>query len=323
MATSRVPVLGVSLLTLSLVVAVWAFWPEQADPLAQDGAGAPAEAQQARSLDGTTADGDLRVLSGGKSLGELGSTLPYAQLKRLFDYHLSTVGELSIEAITRQINTELTKSMAPGQLHGAQALLTRYLDYKRALVTVEEQAGLNGNGMQAIRARFTALQALRAKLFNAAEEQGMFGFEDAYDRDALTRLEIDQNPALTADQKRQQLAVLDAALPATLRADREAPRQVIRLDEKAQAMRSAGASEQAIFQMRALELGDGAAQRLAEVDQEELVWKSRIAAYLSARANALQNQAGKPESERQAAISALQQAQFTPQEQARLAAYEP
>lgn len=314
---------GASLLAVALVVAVWAFWPDAGTQAQTEAPGGADATTPARSLQGTIPDGNLAVLPGGQTLGDTGGTLAYAGLKRLFDYYLSAVGEQSIETITRQIHAELDKSVPPAQVQAAKALLTKYLNYKHALVDLEKKSELNGSGVQAIRKRFAAMQALRATMFTSAEEQGMFGFEDAYDRDALARLEIDQNPALTPAQKRDQLAVLDAALPAALRADREAPRQVIRLEEKAQAMRNAGASEQAIFQMRARELDAGAATRLAEVDREEQVWKSRITAYLSERAKIVQTLADKPEAERQAAIGALQQAQFTQEERARLAAYEP
>ena len=150
----------------------------------------------------------------------------------------------------------------------------------------------------------------------------MFGFEDAYDRDALARLEISQNTALSAVQKREQLAVVDASMSAALRADREAPRVVIKVEDMARQMRANGASDDEVYRMRAKELDPQAASRLAEVDQDELAWKNRIAAYLSERSKVLKAQADMPDSERQAALNQLQQAQFSEQERRRLPAYE-
>ena len=76
------------------------------------------------------------------------------------------------------------------------------------MVDLEKDPKLEGTGVAAIRQRFIALQDLRARIFSVEEEQGMFGFEDANDMDALARLEIHQNTALSASQKRDQIAVL-------------------------------------------------------------------------------------------------------------------
>jgi lipase chaperone LimK len=272
-------------------------------------------------MQGTVPDGDLGAaqLNPGANSG---GTLPYAELKRLFDYYLSAVGEEGIPAITQQINRALEQSVLPGQLKAAQLLFARYLEFKTALVELEKNPALGGNALQAIRQRFIAMQDLRARIFSAAEDQGMFGFEDAYDRDALARLEISQNTALSAAQKREQLAAVDASMSAALRDDREAPRVVIKVEDMARQMRANGASDDEVYRMRAKELYPQAASRLAEVDQDELAWKNRIAAYLSERSKVLKAQADMPDSERQAALNQLQQAQFTEQERRRLPAYE-
>lgn len=313
----------VALVLLGLGGAIW-WWPGE---VPESAAGADPTATQAsafvRSMQGTVPDGDLRLLPGGQALGQAGGTLPYGELKRLFDYYLSAMGEQSLEAIVQHIQRALEQRLAPAQADAAKHLLGRYLDYKRALVDVEQNPTQSGNGLAAIRQRLAAVQALRARLFSAAEEQAMFGLDDAYDRDALARLEISQNPALNAAQKREQLAVLDAAMPAALRAEYEAPRVVIQVEQRAQEMRAQGASDADIFQMRAKALDAEAATRLAAVDRDEQAWKNRITQYLAERSTLLQAQADASESERAAALAALQQAQFNPDERRRLAAYEP
>jgi lipase chaperone LimK len=313
---------GVGLLGVAMGLAAWLVWPDAVPDTTPSAAAAGSPPSFVRSMAGTVPDGDLRAAQQGNLPASAGGPLTYAELKRLFDYYLSAVGEQDIAAITQEIHRTLVQSVAPAQLPSAKALLSRYLEFKRALVELEKNPALGGNAVQAIRQRFIAMQDLRARMFSAVEEQGMFGFEDAYDRDALARLEISQNTALSAAQKREQLATVDASMSAALRADREAPRVVIKVEDMARQMRANGASDDEVYRMRAKELDPQAASRLAEVDQDELAWKNRIAAYLSERSKVLKAQADMPDSERQAALNQLQQAQFSEQERRRLPAYE-
>jgi lipase chaperone LimK len=302
---------GASLLGVLLGGAAWLGWPGEAAPVAPGAVGAAAPGFFVPSMEGTERDG---------SLGQSGGTLPYAELRRMFDYYLSAVGEKSIAEITLEIQRVIDKEIPATKAAAAKRLLTQYLDYKRALVELEKDPKLAGAGLQAIRQRFTRMQDARARFFSAEEEHGLFAFEDAYDRDALARLEVDQNPALSASQKREQLAAMDAAMSPALRADRDAPRMVLKLEEKAQAMRAAGASDDDIYRMRAKALDPQAASRLAEVDREEKAWKERIALYLNERSKLLTS--NKPEADKQLALAQLQQAQFTEEERLRLPAYE-
>lgn len=313
---------GLGLLTLALLYAGLGWWQGGAVTEApSDRAASPAAATFAPSMQGTVPDGDRRALYG-QMPGQNSAALAYGELRRMFDYYLSAVGEQSIDSITQEIHRAIEQNMPGSQVLGAKRLLGRYLEFKRALVDLEKNPQLEGTGVAAIRQRFNAMQDVRARIFSVEEEQGLFGLEDANDRDSLARLEIHQNTALSASEKRDQLAVLDAALPAALRADREAPRVVIQVEQTAQTMRANGASDDDIYRMRAKALDPQAAVRLAEVDREEKAWKDRIAVYLGERSKLLKAQSDAPESERQTALAQLQQSQFSEEERRRLAAYE-
>ncbi|MBL8511904.1 MAG: lipase secretion chaperone [Betaproteobacteria bacterium] len=322
---------SLGLVGLVSVLAGWLFWPAgkpdaTSPPLPNTsaantptGAEVRASGPFVRSMVGTTPDGDLRAIAGRL---DATASLPYAELKRLFDYYLSAVGEQSIEAITQQIHSVLEQTIPATHIGAAKRLLAQYLEFKRALVMLEKNFTPVGPGAEAMRQRFTAMQALRARYFSPEETRGMFGFEDAYDLDALARLEISQNPALNAAQKKDQLALLDAALPAELREAHDAPRAVMKLEEMVQTLRTKGASDEEIYRVRAKEFGADAAARLAELDRDEQNWKNRITHYLSERRQLLKQQATASEADRQAALSQLQQTLFTPDERRRLAAYE-
>lgn len=312
------------LLGLALVGgAGWWGWPDAAATKVSPGTAPSGEgAAFVHSMQDTVPDGDLRTAPGARP-ALASDPLPYAELKRLFDYYLSAVGEQSIDAITLAIAHDLERRLSPPQVPAAKRLLALYLQFKLGLVELEKKPELAGGDVKAIRRRLLAMQDLRSQFFSAEETQVMFGFEDDYDLDAVARLEVSQNPGLSAAQKKEQLAALDASQSAVLRAEREAPRVVLKIEQMAQTLRAQGASEDDIYRMRSRELNPEAATRLAEVDREEIVWKSRIANYLSERSKLLKAQADAPPTQRELAITQLQQSQFSPDERRRLAAYEP
>ena len=324
MVLSRSQKTGLGLMGLALLAAgLLFFWPTaepDAPPAAVVGPVSPSS-PFVPSMRDTLPDGQLQTLPAASAPDALGQ-LAYGELKRLFDYYLSAVGEQSIETITLQIRNEIERKLPPAQAQKANRLLGLYIEFKRELVRLESQPQLVGNGLQAIRGRFLAMQDVRARYFSAEETQGMFGFEDAYDMDAIARLEVSQNPALSAEQKKQQLAALDAVLPELLRKEREATNMVVRLEQQAQSLRAKGGSEDDVYRMRAKELDPEAAARLAEVDREEAAWKGRIARYLEERNKLLQSQANASESEREASLVQLQQSTFSEAERPRLKAYE-
>lgn len=275
-----------------------------------------------RSHEGTVPDGDLRLWGNGKSLSELGGDLPYAELHRMVDYFLSAWGEQDLGAIVVQVERELEAQLPAAQQAAAKALLRHYLSYKEALVALDQQPAAQGQGVDAIRQRFEGMLALRARFFSPREDAALFGFDDAYDRDAIARLDVHQNPSLSAAQKRERLAVLDAAMPAAVKAEREAPQQIINLENQVAALRAQGATDEQVFALRAKALNPDAAQRLAAVDRDERAWQTRIADYLRERQQLLQSSAKHSASERDAALAQLQQSRFSPAEIPRLAAYE-
>ena len=162
--------------------------------------------------------------------------------------------------------------------------------------------------------------ALRASYFSEPESQALFGPQDAEASAALARMAIEQDPALDAQQRRERLAALDARLPASARAEREAPLAVVHLEEAAQQVRAQGGTEDDVYRMRAAATSPEAANRLADLDRDEAAWKARIATYQAQRGAALA--APGSDADRQAAMSALRNRLFTPEEQRRLAAYE-
>lgn len=259
-----------------------------------------------RSLEGTRPDGDVQTAAEDDAL------VVDASLVQLFDYYLAAIGEKPLDVIRQQIEKDLDQRLKPDAAARAKYLLGRYIGYKAALIEVEKNPQATGSSLSAIRARMESMHQVRAQFFSEQESKGLFGLDDERDADAVARLEIRQDKSLSEAKKKENLAVLDAALSPQLREAREVPLQIVRLQEKAEQMRSEGASDDDIYRMRATALSPEAAARMAEVDRDEAQWKMRIASYLSARATL--NDA--------AAIADLRNRMFDAREQLRLAAYE-
>lgn len=213
-----------------------------------------------RSMDGTQPDGDLR--SDGDAL------VVDSGLRLLFEYFMAAVGEASLDQIRAEIEREIDRRLKPGPAAEAKRLLGCYFDYKRALVDVEKRIQAQGNSLEDMRARVEAMRQTRARFFSPKEVRGLFGDEDAFNADALARLEILQDQTLSDAQKQQKLAALEAALVPEVREAKEAPLQILKLEAAVSKMREQGASDDEVYRIRAATLSPEAADRLAQLDRE-------------------------------------------------------
>ncbi|MBM7060329.1 hypothetical protein JQX08_06390 [Pseudomonas sp. UL073] len=214
----------------------------------------------APSLDGTQPDGDVR--SDGETLVVDGS------LRLMFEYFLTAVGEKNPDEIRAAIERELDQRLRPAPAAEAKRLLGRYFAYKRALVAAEQQLQGHGDSLDDMRARMEAMRQTRARFFSPREAQALFGDEDAYNADALARLEVLHDKTLSAAQQKDKLAKLDAALSPEMREAKEAPLHILKLEAAVSKMRERGASDDEVYRMRAAALNPGAAERLAKLDLE-------------------------------------------------------
>ena len=274
----------------------------------------PAEPRPAEpsSLAGTTPDGAATAAADQ-------SLVLAPALIRLFDYYLTTVGERPLAAIRAEVAHDLDGRLGPLAARQAKDVFDRYLRFKTALKD-QRPSRPTGSSVDMLRDGLRRMQALRATYFSDAESRALFGPQDAEATAALARMAIEQDASLTDAQRRERLAALDARLPASLRADREAPLLVTRLDEAAQKIRASGGSEDDVYRMRAAATSPEAANRLADLDRDEAAWKARIGAYQSQRAGVLATPGS--EADRAAALGELRNRLFTAEEQRRLAAYE-
>lgn len=265
-------------------------------------------AQEPTSLRGTQVDGELLV-------DARGNLVLTSQVRHLFDYFLSLIGEESSQQARQRIRDHLTAQLDEPARGQALELLETYLDYQYQLVDLEARFPV-AERLEDLLAREQAVQQLRARLFSREAHEAFFAGEEIYNNFTLERLTIQQDPSLSDREKGLAIEALRENLPEEMQ-QLLVPQIHNDLREQTLALRAAGADEGRIRQLRMGMLGPEATERLEELDRSRAEWRERVAAFQQERERIL-SQPGLAESDRRAAVNALLEEQFTANERLRL-----
>lgn len=265
-------------------------------------------AQEPTSLRGTEVDGELLV-------DARGNLVLTSQVRHLFDYFLSLIGEESSQQARQRIRDHLTAQLDEPARGQALELLETYLDYQYQLVDLEARFPV-AERLEDLLAREQAVQQLRARLFSREAHEAFFAGEEIYNNFTLERLTIQQDPSLSDREKGLAIEALRENLPEEMQ-QLLVPQIHNDLREQTLALRAAGADEGRIRQLRMGMLGPEATERLEELDRSRAEWRERVAAFQQERERIL-SQPGLAESDRRAAVNALLEEQFTANERLRL-----
>ncbi|MFO7704574.1 MAG: lipase secretion chaperone, partial [Halopseudomonas sp.] len=157
------------------------------------------------SLRDTAVDGSLEV-------DAQGHLVISEQLRYLFDYFFTSVGEISFDEAAERIRLYLASQLREPALGQSLALLQHYIDYKTALVELEQSFPVVAD-IAALRAREDQVQRLRARLFSAQAHAAFFAAEEVYNHFTLERLAILQDPNLSDDDQAAMIENLRQSLP--------------------------------------------------------------------------------------------------------------
>jgi lipase chaperone LimK len=262
------------------------------------------------SLAGTHVDGSFH-------LDAAGNLLVSEDIRRIFDYFLSTHGEEPLANSVQRLRGYITEQLDAPAESQALALLDQYLDYKRQLVQLERDLPLLAD-LSALRQRETAVQALRARIFSTDVHRAFFANEEAYNAFTLQRLTIQRDSRLDPAAKAAAIDQLRSTLPEELQAAVASQLQA-ELRAQVSALQASGAGPEQIRQLRQQLVGAEATARLENLDQQRLQWQQRLQAYLKEKSR-IEASEGLGESDKAAAIDQLQEEGFSPQERLRLEA---
>lgn len=222
------------------------------------------------SLRGTEVDGQLRVDAAGRLVAD-------RELRRLFDYFLARLGERSPEQIRADLLAWLQQQTALSASVRAEALqlFDRYVELQRASAAL----GRSGD----LLADLERLRALRRRELGDELARAWFGEEEDYAALTAQRLALARDASLDPATRSARLAELDAQTdPQQREARAQSTDFQLALAQTTQ-MDAQQLSPAQRAQQRSELWGEAAAERLAELDQQELDWNLRLRAYARAR----------------------------------------
>jgi len=261
------------------------------------------------SLAGTVPDGGL-------PLDAQGHLRIVPEVRRFFDYFLSTQGDEALDVIRARIVAAIEARVPPAAAKEAIDLLDRYLAY---LVRAQAMSATGLDGGEDVQARLDTLWRVRREVLGDQIAEAFFGEEEEIARLSLDRRRILKDKGLSEEERRRELDALDRQLPESARAARDEAAAPVRLWEDEQALRAKGATPDEIRALRESRFGREAANRLEDLDRERAEWQRRMDAYHEERRRILAD-SRLSEQERAAALQDLLQGSFTPPERIRLQA---
>lgn len=272
--------------------------------------------QLPNSLQGTEVDGELEVDAGGHLKITNG-------VRRVFDYFLSTIGEEPLETILARIKAYIRHKLPPMAAGEAEALLDKYIAYKRGLENVRQAQPRSDGSIDvgAVRQQMQQVQALRTQYFTPEVISAFFGDEDAYDRYTLDRLDVMQNKGLSPAQRAQQLAALEAQLPTSIQESMKTVNQYQNLESLTSDWKKRGGSAAELRQIRENLVGAEAADRLESLDKDRVAWDQRMSVWYGERTAILGN-TSLSETDRQRQLAELRNSRFSADERLRVESLE-
>lgn len=238
--------------------------PEGADPKREAKENEPTIEET--SLSGTSVDGALSLADG--------RFVPDRYALRMFDYFLSTEGELSVGEIRALVEEEARARVPADQVAEVMDLFDNYLRYRHEASELAERSSAE--------AYFDELKELQSEIFGD-HAIALFRRENRMVEYAIARKAIADDSELSITEKNARLADLEATLPEPLRELRSTMNRQATVSEVVEQMRRDGLSEEEVFEYRADEFGEEAAERLAELDSQRAEWNGRLEAYEAER----------------------------------------
>ena len=289
------------------------WWTQPDDALQASGASGASPLGRAfasgAQIDGTLpGDSPLHArTSAGKSVDSGADPLLQPGLRDALEALLHAAGDAADpDALKQRLEGLVGQHFPPELATRALALAHRYVDYRVALGQLRAPADLSDP--RTLRNALEARQKVRLQYFDSDEFDALFAQEMTLDQSMLARLEIERNNQLTPEQKRRALQAAEEMLDPAQRALRAEAVVHVGVAQQTAAFNAQGIDDSTRHALRSAQHGTEAAQRLAQLDQEERDWNARLDQYQQARSS----------TQDAARLQQLRGQLFSPEEQLRI-----
>ncbi len=241
-------------------------------------------------------------------------------IRSLIEYFLSANTEEPIDMIIGRINEIFDTALSQPARAQAKDVLRRYLDYKQALVIIEQQQSDEQNLSGKVPNYESALKYRKDARMNYLGQEiydAFFAKEDSLDDYTTGILAINKNHDLSDKQKQQQALALELVLPPEEQAIKTAEHQREELKHTVSKARANGASESQIFQLRSQVYDQQTTERFAARDIQKSKWDNRFTQYRQSRQAILASD-GISDDDKASEIEALKTNSFSRREKIRL-----
>ena len=225
------------------------------------------------SLRGLEIPGPLTVTAAGE-------LVPTVNLRYLFDFFMSGLGEESSERVARRVQAYLTQQLPSAAQQQALAAFERYRRYQhRSQNRLDE---LREDSLSTAEILEDMID-FRRQFFPDDEFEAFYDTEDAYDRDTVRRLKVLGESGLSSDERQTKLAALEEELPAELRRSLSRFQEGAVLDQELNAFVESQLSEDpdvGIHARHSHRYGSEAADRLQKVAERRQLWQQRVQSYV-------------------------------------------
>ena len=260
------------------------------------------------SLRGTQVDGRLR-------LDANGDLLITPDIRLMFDYFLSALGEEDMEQIKGRIAAYLSEQLPEGAAVQGWELFERYMALRDAMESIPAHDGSPASVRSAIRQR----NAMQQSYLGVEMADAFYGLDIAYDNYMIERQSLMEDEGLTDDQRQRRLDALMQELPEPMQEMFVETRKPKMLEQQVQTLRESGASEAEVRALREVTFGVVAADRFERLEQQRSQWQKRYEDYRQQR-EVLLSSGGLAEADQERLLGDLRERLFSEQELARVRA---
>jgi lipase chaperone LimK len=203
------------------------------------------------------------------------------QLRKLFDYYLTAIGEEPLSDIVARIRHQLQSQLTDEALDQALDILDGYLQYRNALAAIlsEGNGQEAGSAVEQVRLVRQQMIDVRHQYLSAQVIEAFFARSDQYDSYMLARQAVSQNQQLSPLQKRQALKELQDSAPQWLQLQQTSSNQLSHFHQQQRQLKAEGGDEAQLQQLRESTFGVEAADRLAALAEKRRVWRDKLVQY--------------------------------------------